>query len=388
MARKTNEELNILASEMNVPFFWSWSRYSCYKTDTYEYFLKYIKKAKEDRNSIYSVSGGNCHDILELFYGDKLKYKEMLSEYEDRLILMNLDELKYNRSDSEANEKIANKYEACIQHFFKHHIPLGKPYMVEEFFLIRISDEIVLQGYVDFLNITKSDDKKIIYITDFKTSTIYKGKKILSERGQLLIYCEGIRQKTGLPLEQIIGRWNFLKYVSVECIQANGKTKTRYIERNDIGTSLASSVKMWLRKSETGYSEDDIEKYLKQIIVENSLECLPNDVKNKFVFSDCYVEIPVTEEDIEELKEDIIKTVAEINDKTAEYLATKSSTGKEDDTIFWQDVTDVESFRLSNLTGYSRQLHKPYDAYLQDREMFEDRQEEKDEEFEDWLMEL
>ena len=52
---------------------WSWSRYNIFKTDPYSYFLKYIKGEKEDRrDSIYCVSGGYCHDILEKYYNGEI----------------------------------------------------------------------------------------------------------------------------------------------------------------------------------------------------------------------------------------------------------------------------------------------------------------------------
>lgn len=57
---------------------WSWSRYHCYKQDTYEYFLKYVLHEPEDRtNSIYCVSGGNVHEIIEQLYTDQIKYEDM-----------------------------------------------------------------------------------------------------------------------------------------------------------------------------------------------------------------------------------------------------------------------------------------------------------------------
>ena len=67
---------------------------------------------------------------------------------------------------------------------------------------------------------------------------------------------------------------------------------------------------------------------------------------------------------LDNLKENIITTISEIQAKTEEYNAVK------DEKIFWQDVTDSDSYRLALLSGYSRRLHKPYDEYLQNREMF------------------
>ena len=60
---------------------WSWSRYNTYKTDHYSYFLKYVKNIKEDRrDSIYAVSGGYCHDIIEKYYNGTITQEDMINE--------------------------------------------------------------------------------------------------------------------------------------------------------------------------------------------------------------------------------------------------------------------------------------------------------------------
>lgn len=377
MARRTKQELNELCTKFNVNTLWSWSRYHTYKTDKYEYYLKYILHEKEDRtNGIYAVSGGYCHDIIESFYSKKIKYKDMIDRYEDSLLDMNLAELKYDRSDSEKNEKIANKYENCIRHFFKNHNVINYPNKIEHFITIKISDDIIMQGYVDFLYIEPYTDengnkKKKLYVVDWKTSTRYSGEKIDKECGQLLLYSEGIRQALNIPLEDIICEWNFLKYVTVTFEQANGKMKERYIERNSIGESLVNTAKMWLKK--LGY-EDDIDTYVEDMILNNSINELPNDVKEKFKIQDCFVQVELTEEKIENLKQDIINTVSEINDKENEYKTLK------DERIFWQDVTDADAFRLNVLSGYSRSKHKPYNEYLKAQEMFKNDTEDNSEE--------
>ena len=60
-----------------------------------------MKKKIERINSIYCVSGGNVHDIIEQLYTGTIKYEDMSELYEDSLFTMNCAELKYNRSDSE-----------------------------------------------------------------------------------------------------------------------------------------------------------------------------------------------------------------------------------------------------------------------------------------------
>ena len=160
MARKTREELNELCKQLNVRTLDSWSKYHCYKQDHWEAFLKYVLHEKEDRtNGIYAVSGGYCHDIIEKLYKGEIKYEDMIDLYEDSLLTMNIAELKYDRNDAEKNEKIANKYENCVRHFFRNHNVITQQNRIEHFITIRISDDIVLQGYIDFLSTEKYIDK-------------------------------------------------------------------------------------------------------------------------------------------------------------------------------------------------------------------------------------
>ena len=379
MARKTREELNEICSQLKVKTLDSWSKYHCYKQDHWEAFLKYVLHEKEDRtNGIYAVSGGYCHDIIEKLYKGEVKYEDMIDLYEDSLLTMNIAELKYDRNDAEKNEKIANKYENCVRHFFRNHNVIKQPHRIEHFITIRINDDIVLQGYIDFLFTEKyvdedGNERTRIRIVDWKTSTRYTGQKIDAECGQLVIYAEGIRQALGIPLEDIVCEWNFLKYVTVTYEQKNGTFKDRYVERNSIGESLVNTAKMWLKHF--GY-EDNIDSYVDTMILENTIDCLPVEVKEKFIIKDCYVEVPLSEEKIDELKADIIETIHDFREKEREYRETK------DEMLFWQDVTDADAYRLATLSGYSRKLHKPYDIYLKEQEMFQNNTDDEDDDIE------
>lgn len=374
MARKTQEELKQICEKMNVSVLDSWSKYHCYKQDKWEAFLKYVLHEKEDRtNGIYAVSGGYCHDIIEKFYNNEIKYDDMIGLYEDSLLTMNIADLKYDRNDTQKNEKIANKYENCIRHFFKNHNIITQPHRIEHFITIRISDDIVLQGYIDFLFTEYYYDenkkqKTRIRIVDWKTSTRYTGQKIDAECGQLLIYAEGIRQALNIPLQDIVCEWNFLKYVTVTYEQKNGTIKDRYIERNVLGESLVNTAKMWLKH----FGYEDTDTYIDTMVLENTIDCLPDEVKAKFSIKDCYVEVPLTEEKIEALKADIADTIHDFRQREQEYSSTK------DEMLFWQDVTDADAFRLATLSSYSRKLHKPYDVYLKEQEMFNKSEESND----------
>ena len=307
--RKTREELKEICKNLHIDELDSWSKYHCYKQDKWEAFLKYVLHEKEDRtNGIYAVSGGYCHDIIEKLYSGEIKYDDMINMYEDSLLTMNIAELKYDRNDSEKNEKIANKYENCVRHFFKNHNVIRQPHRIEHFIIIRITDDIVLQGYIDFMFTEKyvdenGNEKTRIRIIDWKTSTRYSGKKVEQECGQLVIYAEGIR------------------------VRNLGK------------------------------------KSLKE-------------VKEKFEIKDCYVQVPLTEEKVNELKADITEKIHEFREKKREYLNTN------DEMLFWQDVTDKDAFRLATLSGYSRSLHKPYDVYLKEQDMFKNNTDDEDDDIE------
>lgn len=351
--RLTNEQLNEIKEKFDVTDLWSWSRFHTYETSPFEYFLKYVIKKKPDKtDSAYAPYGAICHEILEKYYLGEIKYEEMISEFEDNVFTLELGDFKFNRTDEEKNKNIKEKYYENIEHFFKNHTKITDEFEIERFIPIKVGN-YVFQGYIDMLR--KDKDGNHI-IQDWKTSTIYKGEKIIKEAPQLVLYAEGIRQM-GVPIEKIKCCWNFLKYVNVSIEQANGNVKERQIERCKLGSSLIATVKMWLKK--LGYTEN-MEYYIDSVLSSNSLNNLPNDVKSKFKIEDCYVYIPYTIDTINEIKKRILSTIPEIIDKTNTYWTTT------DEKVFYDDEEKVkkESFYFANLCEYSANLHKPYANYL------------------------
>ena len=380
--RKSYDELLKIANKLKCNDIYSWSKINTFNEDTYNYFLRYVLKIPEDRNdSIYAPLGTIAHDSLEKFYKNKLKHNGMLEYFEEKLFEYTVAGMKYDRSDEEKNKKIGNKYEDCLRHFFKNHIKIkGKP-KLELFVPLKLNNSM-FQCYIDFVHNEKrvidNEEKDVIVITDWKTSTIYKGEKLEKEKGQLILYGMAIAQKLKIPINQIIIRWCFLKYVNIDCVQANGNTKVRTIERNDIGNSLLSSVKMWLKKSSLKLTDEDIDNHILKLIGTNSIDELPDDVKDKFSISDCYTEVQFDQEAIDELNEKLLNIVQQIKEKENEYKETKNSK------IWWQEVTDKDSYRLANLSGYSAKIHRPYKEYLDNLNLFMNKKEtDNDEEIQD-----
>lgn len=360
--RKTWEELQIIMKQVGCSRIWSWSKWNCFKNSWYEYYLRYIAKVDEDRaNSIYVTTGGLSHNILESFYDGKIPYEQMADDFEDGWITaFDIAALKFDRNDEVHNNKIADRYYDNLRHFFVNHKPLKYKIMIEQFVKVMIGNNL-FQGYIDACF---KDDDGNINIVDFKTSSIYKGKKAEDESGQLIIYAIGLNQQ-GIPFDKIRICWNFLKYVSVQYEQANGTVKTREIERCEIGKKLQSNAKVWLKKF--GYV-DQIDDYLKQMLDTNGIECLPKEIQDKYVISDCYVYVPITQALIDKWENDIITTITDIELREKDYYRMKTKGLSEEvcSKAFWDDDEAVakKSYYFATLCSYSPSLHLPYKAYL------------------------
>ena len=355
MARLSWEELDRVKKKYNVSTLWSWSRVHCFQTSHWEYMLKYIQHIKEDRRDcIYAPMGGLAHDIIERFYSGKIKYEDMLNEFEDGWVVnYEVSNLKFDRNDEEHDKKIATKYYFDLKHFFKTHSVLTHKPALEKFVTAKIGNN-VLQGYIDCCF---KDDDGCFNIIDWKTSTIYRGKKAEEECGQLVVYAIALHQ-IGVPFDKIKIAWNFLKFCNVEYVQKNGVTKVREIERYGLGESLQTNARMWLK--DAGYSNDDIESYLSDLMYFNDISVLPEEISSKYKVSDCYVYVPLTQELIDRWYNEIDSTIIEILTREAQYAKTH------DEAIFWDDDDSIkqESYYFSTLCGYSANLHKPYRQYL------------------------
>lgn len=392
--RISYEELNKMCGALGVDRMNSWSRVNCVHNSLYEYYLKYILHKKEDRSdSIYVVTGGLSHEILEKFYGKEISYEEMINEFDDGWMLaFNVADLKFVRGDSKRNNNIANKYYYDLYNFFNTHEIITQKMSIEEFVYVKIGNEYY-QGYIDA---HLEDENGIHTILDYKTSSIYKGTKAKDSSGQLVMYAMALHQK-GIPFEKIKIAWNFLKYQCVTVQSKKGVKKVREIERFELGEKLQANAKMWLK--EFGYEKNMLE-YLDKLAQTNDITCLPPEVQEKYELHDCYVYVDLTPELIQYWENFIINTMKMIREKEATYKELKAA-GKYDeaDKLWWEDEESLkkQSYYLTNLCGYSTNLHKPLKAYLDahDAKKNEDilgTKKNQDEEYDidnlDWLNDL
>lgn len=355
MARLTSEQLQEVMKRYNVNELWSWSKVDTAINSMYEYFLKYVLHIKEDRTDCaYATMGGICHSTIEDFYSGKIKYEDMIEQFDDGWITaIDIADLKFDRNDAEKNGSISSKYKLNLEHFFKNHKKVPYNIVLEKFMTAKIGDH-VFQGYIDAVYKDADDN---YHIVDWKASTKYSGKTAEEKCGQLVVYAIGLNQ-AGVPMDKINICWNFLKYVSIKYQQKNGVIKTREVERSKIGESLQSNAKVWLK--EFGYA-DQMDSYLKLLLDANSIEVLPEEVQKKYEISDCYTYVPLTQKLIDSWTNTIITTIADIKLRETDYKETGS------EMCFWDTDESVEknSFYFATLCGYSGNLHKPYGRYLE-----------------------
>jgi len=355
MSRLTSEQLQAVMDQYGVNRIWSWSKVDKFIISPFEYYLKYIAQKKEDRTDCaYAPLGGICHSIIEDFYNEKINYEDMIDRFNTGwMTSIQFAKLQFDRNDSSKNDSIGSKYHDDLMHFFKNHKKIPYRIALEKFITAKIGNHL-FQGYIDAIYV---DHNGVYHIIDWKTSTKYSGKTAEEKCGQLLIYAIALNQ-SGIPWEKIKICWNFLKYVSIEYQQKNGTVKTREVERCKIGEALQSNAKTWLNA--LGY-KDKADDYLKALLDANDICVLPEDVQEKYVISDCYVYVPITQKLVDNLMATIITTIEDITLREEDYKNTGSYMA------FWDSDESVQSqsYYFATLCGYSPSLHLPYQAYLE-----------------------
>ena len=101
-------------------------------------------------------------------------------------------------------------------------------------------------------------------------------------------------------------------------------------------------------------------EYLKLLLDTNSIEVLPEEVQEKYVISDCYVYVDLTEKLINTWQDAIVNAIKDICLREKDYEETHN------DKVFWDTDESVksQSYYFATLCGYSANLHKPYKEYL------------------------
>ena len=110
-----------------------------------------------------------------------------------------------------------------------------------------------------------------------------------------------------------------------------------------------------------------------------------------FRLSDCYVDVDVSEESVNELIDKIINTLTEVEEKTEtakEYLEIIETSDNDDEIKYFEgllremwktEINQSSEFYFYNLCSYDRSQHYWWNEYLNNKSMFtKDKQEDDD----------
>lgn len=414
--RLKREQLEIIKKKKGVDNLWSYSKASTFKQCTWLYFLKYVEKIRVKEDSCYTHFGSIAHDIIQGFYDGESNYSEMIDRFNEEVIKWEIED---SPSLKFPSDNVRDGYIENLRHYFLnvHTVPFNVTN--EEPILVTFEgkDKYVFQGYLDSEYI---DDDGNLVILDYKTSSIngFSGKNLLGKAEQLMTYALGVIQNGRLfdgemkkfTVDKIKIRYDMMKYCNITFVQKNGKKKTMKAERRSWVGHLSNQLRKDLedvskqieklekeisklnRKAnmkkttpeeaeeymiEIGGIESDINN-LKQYdmdVVEinelisnscdrNTLELFPQFIQDKYTIDNCYIDVSLTDEDIEEFKSKMITRLDNIIEKSEEEDKEKAFDRPR--------IDNSDSFYCTNLCDMKDHC-KFYKEYKEHNAMFLDK---------------
>lgn len=344
------DERNMIMNKFGVDRLYSYSRMSCYLNSAWEYRMLYLEK-KPRTDNVYTVWGQIGHDIIQGLYEDIYKYEEMIEEFDKRTL-----DWRMNSEHKFMSENVEAGYIKNLRDYFQTTEVVPFEVKNEKPVCIHIKDEkrdkdIVFIGYVDS---EYYDEDGILNIVDYKTSSKngFSGAGLKEHAKQLMLYAIGINQFRNIPFDKIKLRFDMMKYYNVEYIQKNGKVAVSKQERqNWVGGMVAK-----LRKELAGLGLDpfEVDEQIETSVDNNSMKNLPQEIQDKFTLKNCYIDVTITEEEANEMKQFICDIVDEIETK---------------EKMDWDEgfpempITPANSFYFTHLSGMLK-YHKGYQEEL------------------------
>lgn len=290
MAENMQEKMELLKKDGYTVY--SISRLNSFNQCKYGYNKTY-NEGDRGKQNIYSIAGSSIHDALENIYSDKATKEDLIKAYEGTMKKCEMFGIDF------PTEQIRNNWEADMSNFVYNFEKLNMKGITEQFILFEILPNIWIQGYIDA--IFAYEDK--LFIVDWKSSSEFKGDKLIEAGRQLALYKLAIEELTGRKVDKVA--WFMMKYVYVKY---NGRQKM--CARRKWVKDISSMLKTDLKKLDT--PEFVIPMMIEEAIQNNNLDNMPEEVKSKYKVEDCILYYDVTEKVINELKEYIFNTVKAI----------------------------------------------------------------------------
>lgn len=361
MARLTREQTNAVKEKYGVDRIWSWSRFSTYFEHPWEYRMKYLEGNYNDGN-IYTLFGTIGHDTIQDHIDGDYPYEKMIDVFNDKVEEWRLND----RGMKFTSEKAEATYISSLEHYFQNtKIPNFKirnelP-VIYKTKLAKTGEPLVFVGYVDSIY---KDDKGITHLVDYKSSTDtgFTGKSLKEKSRQLLLYSMAVSQRFNIPFEEMNLRFDMMKYVNVYFkmkdktnskgeIKEEGKFKPSRKLRTEWVSKSANNIRKAIQWTCPDLDLVEIDDLVDQAVEEESLDCLPQSVKDRFRVENCYIDVPVTQEDADALDK-------LLSEKCQECLELEASDDLE--AAFPEPIIDFSNkFYYEQLSGLLH-LHKGY----------------------------
>lgn len=276
---------------------WSISRLNNFNTCRRQYYLTHIEKARQ-KQGIYSLLGSSAHsDLEDLYTSDSLQL--VPKHFNEDWIKAELFNIPFPVSKGD----IKGNYKKDMDTFYKYYKKMEGEFISELGFLLQVSDKEWLIGYIDLIQQLEGNKIKIF---DFKTSAMFKDKKLVEASRQLIVYQMALEQLYGL--EVVENGWIMLKYSDVQI--GNNKPMIG-VQNKDLVKKCKTQIKKLMIKE--GIDEAVADMYYLKCESENSFDSLPKEIQDKIHITTHFKPYEVTEEVKKETMEYITNTIAEID---------------------------------------------------------------------------
>lgn len=277
---------------------WSISRLNNFNTCRYQYYLTYIERAKQ-KDGVYSKLGSACHsDLEDLYDGDSNILSP--SHFNNDWQICEIFGVEFPKSRGD----IKGNYKKDIDTFYNIYKKMEGKFISELGFILKLSDKDVLMGYID---LTEVCDYENVKIYDFKTSAMFKDKKLIDAGRQLTIYQMALEQLYGLKVNQ--NGWIMLKYSDLQI--GNNKPMVA-VQNKDLVKKSESQLKKLMIK--LGINQAMVEMYITKCLMDNNFNCLPENVKKQIHIKTHFKEYKITEDVKKETIDYIMNTIRAIDD--------------------------------------------------------------------------
>jgi hypothetical protein len=304
--REEDERLKKLYNDPNINIY-SISKLNTIDGCEYEAWNTYIQ-GDRGMDGVWGILGTRVHDVLENIMNDKATPDDLLPAFQAELNDLDMLDLQFPK-DARGNDSIRDNYIANITHFCNNFSkPRGK-YVTEKLVILKISDTRYVIGYIDLI---KENDDDTITIIDWKTSSQFNTSDLLHHGRQLVTYALAEEQE-GKKVKKVF--WYMLKYVEVKYIgkaKANSKKETeitKVLERRKWVSELKDNIESDLNR--LGYDEIDIEIMLNEAMQNNTLNNMPEEIRQKYKVKPYVREYVVTDE----LKQETLDYINRVADK-------------------------------------------------------------------------